>query len=100
MKVQVRRATLDDLGLGVGKRTRLHRMLYKYGPANGTALILPVDHGLEHGPRDFFANPQSKDPTFELRLARDGGYSAIAFQSIDGGGVGASGREASFTRAF
>ena len=72
--------SIKDMDLSLGKRTRLYRMLYKHGPANGTALILPVDHGLEHGPRDFFANPQSKDPTFELRLARDGGYSAIAFQ--------------------
>jgi class I fructose-bisphosphate aldolase len=28
----------------------------------GMALILPIDHGLEHGPKDFFANPESLDP--------------------------------------
>ena len=69
--------TLDDLDLSLGKRTRLYHLLYKYGPANGTLLLMPIDQGLEHGPRDFFANPASADPEFQLRLARDGGYSGI-----------------------
>ena len=75
----VRRPRLADLDLSVGKRTRLHRLLYRYGPANGTLLLLPIDQGLEHGPRDFFANPDALDPEFQLRLARDGGYSGIVF---------------------
>jgi class I fructose-bisphosphate aldolase len=76
----VRRPTLADLDLSTGKRTRLHRLLYKYGPANGTLLLLPIDQGLEHGPRDFFVNPDAKDPEFQLRLAREGGFSGIVFQ--------------------
>jgi len=79
---KVKRPTLDDLDLSLGKRTRLHRLLYEFGPANGTLLFLPIDQGLEHGPRDFRAagvNLQSIDPEFQLRLALDGGYSGIVF---------------------
>jgi class I fructose-bisphosphate aldolase len=77
---RVKRPTLADLNLSTGKRTRLHRLLYKYGPANGTLLMLPIDQGLEHGPRDFFPNPAAKDPSFQLRLAKEGGFSGIVFQ--------------------
>lgn len=76
----VKRTTLADLDLSIGKRTRLHRLLYKYGPANGTLLLLPIDQGLEHGPRDFFVNPEAADPDFQLRVALEGGYSGIVFQ--------------------
>jgi class I fructose-bisphosphate aldolase len=72
------RTTLDDLNLGLGERTRLHRMLYEHGPGNGTLLILPIDHGVEHGPVDFFPNPPSGDPDYQCRLAKEGGYSGIA----------------------
>ncbi len=71
---------LDGLPLSTGKRVRLHRLLYGAGPANGTLLLLPLDQGLEHGPRDFFPNPDSADPTYQLRLAAEGGYSGIALQ--------------------
>ena len=77
---RVNRPTLVDLDLSTGKRTRLHRLLYKYGPGNGTLLLLPIDQGLEHGPRDFFVNPAAKDPEFQLRLAKEGGFSGIVFQ--------------------
>jgi class I fructose-bisphosphate aldolase len=77
---RVKRPTLHDLDLSIGKRTRLHRLLYKFGPANGTLLLLPIDQGLEHGPRDFFVNPEAKDPDFQLRLAKEGGFSGIVFQ--------------------
>ena len=77
---RVHRPTLADLELSVGKRTRLQRLLYKYGPANGTLLFLPIDQGLEHGPRDFFVNPPAKDPEFQLRIAKEGGFSGIVFQ--------------------
>jgi len=63
-----------------GKRTRLHRLLYEFGPGNGTLLLLPIDQGIEHGPRDFFPNPASKDPEYQFRLAAEAGYSAIACQ--------------------
>jgi class I fructose-bisphosphate aldolase len=76
----VRRPLLADLDLAVGKRTRLHRLPYTYGPANGTLQFLPVDQGLEHGPRDFFSNPPAKDLEFQLRLAKEGGFSGVVFQ--------------------
>ena len=72
--------TLEDLDLPTGKKTRLYRLLYKYGPGNGRMMVLPIDQGLEHGPRDFFVNPDSINPEFQLRLALEGGFSAIAFQ--------------------
>jgi class I fructose-bisphosphate aldolase len=78
MLTKVQRPTLDDLALSPGKRARLHRMLYEYGPANGTLLLLPIDQGLEHGPVDFFDNPDSLDPEYEYKLAIDGNYSGIA----------------------
>jgi class I fructose-bisphosphate aldolase len=73
------RTILREMDVNLGKRTRLLRMLYKHGPANGTLLLLPIDQGLEHGPVDFFANPESVDPAFQLRLAKEGGYSGIVF---------------------
>lgn len=72
--------TIEDLDLSTGKKARLYRLLYKYGPGNGRLMILPIDQGLEHGPRDFFVNPESLNPEFQLRLALEGGFSAIAFQ--------------------
>lgn len=73
------RLKLDDMDLALGKRVRLHRLLYEFGPGNGTILLLPVDLGLEHGPIDFFPNPQAQDSSFQLGLAREGGYSGIVF---------------------
>ena len=75
-----RALTLEDLDLPAGKKVRLYRLLYKHGPGNGRMMILPIDQGLEHGPRDFFVNPESLNPEFQLRLALEGGFSAIAFQ--------------------
>ncbi|MFO7917763.1 MAG: fructose-bisphosphate aldolase [Anaerolineae bacterium] len=75
----MKRTMLNDLNLSQGKRTRLHRMLYEHGPGNGTLLLLPLDHGVEHGPIDFFPNPPSGDPDYQCQLARDGGYSGIVF---------------------
>ena len=71
---------LRELGLGTGKKARLHRILYRHGLANGTALFLPYDQGLEHGPRDFFANPAAGDPRYITRLAVEGGFNGIAIQ--------------------
>jgi class I fructose-bisphosphate aldolase len=76
---KVSRPTLDDLDLSLGKRTRLHRLLYEHGPANGTLMLLPIDQGLEHGPVDFFPNPPSADPEYQCRLAREGRFSGIVF---------------------
>src|SRR3989338_9774057 len=75
-----RSVTFDDLDLPTGKKTRLYRLLYQCGPGSGRMLVLPIDQGLEHGARDFFVNPESLNPEFQLRLALEGGFSAIAFQ--------------------
>jgi fructose-bisphosphate aldolase, class I len=72
------RPTLTEMGLGPGKRTRLKRLLYDHGPGGGTLLVLPIDQGLEHGPADFFANPDSLDPKYQYDLAKEGDFSAIA----------------------
>ncbi len=53
-------------------------MLYEHGPGGGTLLVLPIDQGLEHGPVDFFANPDALDPRYQFDLAREGRFSAIA----------------------
>jgi class I fructose-bisphosphate aldolase len=66
--------------LSPGKRTRLRRLLFEFGPGSGTLLFLPIDQGIEHGPRDFFPNPASKDPEYQFELAAEAGYSAIACQ--------------------
>jgi class I fructose-bisphosphate aldolase len=76
-----KRLSLSDMDhLAPGKRTRLYRLLYEHGPANGTLLFLPIDQGLEHGPRDFFPNPDAANPEFELRVAFEGKFSGIVFQ--------------------
>ncbi len=66
--------------LAAGKRARLHRLLFEFGPGNGTLMLLPIDQGIEHGPRDFFPNPASKDPDYQFRLAAEAGYSGLACQ--------------------
>lgn len=66
--------------LSTGKKGRLHRILYGSGPGNGRALILPFDQGLEHGPRDFFSNPPSASPSYQMKLALAGNFSAVAIQ--------------------
>jgi class I fructose-bisphosphate aldolase len=71
---------LSELGLSTGKKARMHRILFQHGLRNGTALFLPYDQGLEHGPRDFFANPAAGDPRYIIRLAREGGFNGIAIQ--------------------
>lgn len=75
---QFRRPSLDAMGLTPGKKARLKRLLYDYGPGGGTLLILPIDQGLEHGPVDFFSNPDALNPDYQFRLAREGNFSAIA----------------------
>ena len=72
--------TMDFMNLSAGKKARMYKLLYDRGPGNGTMLLLPIDHGIEHGPGDFIPNPAAADPEFQLRLAEEGGYSGIAFQ--------------------
>lgn len=71
---------LDGRWLSPGKRVRLHRLPCGSGQCNGTALLLPYDQGLEHGPRDFFPNPAAADPGYVMRLAVEGGFNAVATQ--------------------
>jgi len=73
-----RRPSLWDIDLPAGKKARLYRMLYQFGPANGTFLFLPLDQGLEHGPVDFFNNPDSLDTDYIFRLGIEGRYSGVA----------------------
>jgi class I fructose-bisphosphate aldolase len=74
------RPSLGQLGLSAGKKARMHRILHQYGLRNGTAIFLPYDQGLEHGPRDFFANPAASDPKYIIELALEGGFNGIAIQ--------------------
>jgi class I fructose-bisphosphate aldolase len=78
--MHTRRPHLSELGLSTGKKARLHRILHGHGLGNGTAIFLPYDQGLEHGPRDFFANPASGDPKYIIKLALEGGFNGIAIQ--------------------
>ena len=75
-----RRPSLSDSGLPTGKKARLHRIRHRHGLGNGTALFPPYDQGLEHGPRDLFANPAAADPAYILRLAAEGGLNGVALQ--------------------
>src|SRR3954447_7458253 len=74
------RLRLAQCGLSAGKKARLHRILYKHGLGNGTALFLPYDQGLEHGPRDFFADPVAADLKYIVQLALEGGFNGVAIQ--------------------
>ncbi len=71
------RIGFERLGLSGGKRARLHRILFNHGLRNGTALFLPYDQGVEHGPRDFFANSAAGNPRYIIRLANEGGFNGI-----------------------
>src|SRR5262245_33185782 len=42
--------------------------------------VPPCDQGLEHGPRDFVANPAAGDPKYIVKLALEGGFNGIAIQ--------------------
>ncbi|WP_350275802.1 fructose-bisphosphate aldolase [Kribbella sp. HUAS MG21] len=78
--IMQKRAALNELGLSTGKKARLHRILFDHGLRNGTALFLPYDQGLEHGPRDFFANPKASDPRYVMKLAIAGEFNGVAIQ--------------------
>lgn len=74
----VEQFNLNTLNISAGKKARLYNLLYNHGPKNGTLMILPIDQGLEHGPIDFFSNPEAEHPFFQFELALKGGFSAIA----------------------
>src|SRR5688572_7661168 len=77
-KIAPPRAGLSALSLAHGKRVRLWRMLHGAGPGNGTLMVLPLDQGLEHGPTDFFPNPDALDTSYVFRMAVEGRFSAVA----------------------
>src|SRR6187200_2025144 len=74
------RPALGEVGLNTGKKARLRRILFQHGLGNGTALFLPYDQGLEHGPRDFFANPVASGPRYVIDLALEGGFNGVVLQ--------------------
>ena len=47
----------------------------------GRAMILAYDHGLEHGPRDFIANPLSSNLEYILDIAGRGGFTGIVLHA-------------------
>jgi len=47
---------------------------------NGTMLVLAYDHGLEHGPTDFDAVPETVDPETVFRSATHDAVTALAVQ--------------------
>lgn len=74
------RPALTERGLSAGKQVRLANILFERGSRNGTALLLRYDHGLEHGPGDFFLNRLAADPRYVLELAVEGGFNGIVLQ--------------------
>jgi len=68
---------MEFMGCSMGKRTRLFRLFYIFGPGSGKTMLLPIDQGLEHGPVDFVTNPQASNPEYQIKIAIEGGYSGI-----------------------
>jgi DhnA family fructose-bisphosphate aldolase class Ia len=56
------RPPLRVLGLNTGKKARSHRILFQHGLRNGTAIFLPYDQGLEHGPATSSPTPSLPTP--------------------------------------
>jgi len=73
---------INQMNLSTGKKARLYRLMYRFGPGNGKLMILPIDQGLEHGPVDFFDENNDvmhcADPEHQFQLAVEGRFSAIA----------------------
>ncbi len=57
-----------------------NKLIQKIAP-EGRAMILAYDHGFEHGPRDFLANPASVNPEAIIEIAEKGGFSALVFHA-------------------
>jgi class I fructose-bisphosphate aldolase len=64
--------------LNTGERRHLYELMYAHGPGNGKMIFLPIDQGLEHGPKDFFPNPPASSLEFQLSLAQEANYSGVA----------------------
>jgi class I fructose-bisphosphate aldolase len=76
-KERAEKFSIDLDYLTSGERRHLYELMYAHGPGNGRMMFLPIDQGLEHGPRDFFPNPPSADLEFQLALAVEANYSGI-----------------------
>jgi len=48
---------------------------------NGRSMILAYDQGLEHGPRDFVSNPQSRNFEYILDIAIKGGFTSLVLHA-------------------
>jgi len=48
---------------------------------NGRSMILAYDQGLEHGPRDFENNPQSRNFEYILDIAIKGGFTSLVLHA-------------------
>ncbi|MFC1998415.1 class I fructose-bisphosphate aldolase [Chloroflexota bacterium] len=48
---------------------------------NGHSMILAYDQGLEHGPRDFVNNPQSRNFEYILDIAIKGGFTSLVLHA-------------------
>ncbi|MFC1906179.1 class I fructose-bisphosphate aldolase [Chloroflexota bacterium] len=48
---------------------------------NGRSMILAYDQGLEHGPRDFAENPQSRNFEYILDIAIKGGFTSLVLHA-------------------
>ena len=60
--------------------TGLIEKFLKIFARRGRSIILAYDHGIEHGPTDFLDNPDSADPEYILKLAREAGFDGVVFQ--------------------
>lgn len=60
------------------KQQNIKRLMFERGPGNGKLLILPIDHGMEHGPSDMLDCPWAINPEHHFELALKGNYNAIA----------------------
>ena len=67
---------ITDLGLSMGKKGRLRRILHQSGLRNGTALLLPYGVDLSRAPQRSAAG-QAGDPTDAIRLAFEGDFNGI-----------------------
>jgi len=77
MKKRKETFSIDMDCLNAGEKRRLYELMYAHGPGNGKMMLLPIDQGLEHGPKDFFQNPPSANFEFQLQLALEGNYSGV-----------------------
>ncbi len=69
---------LDLDYISTGEKRHLYELMFAHGPGKGKIMLLPIDQGFEHGPRDFFPNPPSVDFEFQLELALEANYSGVA----------------------